>query len=243
MPNKILIKISGKSFLNKTSNFNFDYLESLVEQIICIKNTNKKIVIVVGGGNICRGNELAVNFPNDFDIRPLDYAGMIATVVNGIILQTIFRKKKIEVGLLNAFDIDVDFIDKYSKEKATEILNQKKIIILTSGKGEPKYSTDILITEKAKELDIDLILLGKYGVSGIYLLNPSLNNVKKSDFLKKTTFNEIIKKKLEIIDLSAAKIGEKLNNLEMIVFNIKNNNAIINAFERKGEFTYVNNSE
>ena len=163
----------------------------------------------------------------------------MSTIINGLILKELFRKHGITVGLLSSIDVSAKIAQFYNFELAKKMLAKLKVLILVGGVGLPNFSTDFTAVLKAKELNADVMLFGKHKIDGVYSSDPQSNSTAK--WIPKISFDEVVKKKLLFMDISAAafNINEKI---DLIVFDINNNNSIVNALERKGRYSIVTNS-
>lgn len=234
----ILLKLSGASFRAHDSIFSFTFASRIVQQIKTLVAQKKKIIIVLGGGNICRGKQLVQQLSGNSQV-PLDHAGMMGTIINGLILKELFRKHQMQVGLLSSINISGKIAQFYNFEVAKTLLDQFGILILVGGVGLPNFSTDFTAVLKAKELDADVILFGKHNIDGIYSADPQVN--AKAEWIPKISFDEVVKKKLQFMDISAAafNINEKV---DLIVFDINANNSVLNALAHRGRYSIVTNS-
>lgn len=223
---RILVKLSGET-LSGESGFGFDEnsLEFLAEEIVEARKVVREIGVVLGGGNIFRG----INSPKlNIDKRSGDYIGMLATVINGILLKEILTNKGLKVRLFNSFDFS-PFVEGYSQVKALESLEEGFIVIFSGGTGHPFFTTDTTAVLRALEIKAD-ILLKATKVDGIYSKDPKKDkNAKKFTTL---TYDEAIANKLNILDQSAFALARD-NNLSIYVFD----------FFKKGNLKRVLNDE
>jgi len=145
-----------------------------------------------------------------------DSIGMLATVMNGIALKSALELAGVEVRVQSALPINT-IVEPYIRERALEHLKKKRVLILTGGTGMPFFSTDTTSMIRASELNIDHVLMGKSGVSGVYDDDPAKNANAK--LFKDLTFDEMINQKLQVMDLTAATMANE-NNLNLIIFDI-----------------------
>jgi len=194
---RILLKLSGQSLAGKKgTGIDPDVLNSYVKQIKEVAEQGVEIGIVIGGGNIFRGlggTELG------FDRVKGDYMGMLATIINGLALESAFEAIGQDAKLFTAFNTGPAG-ERYSKPKVIEALKQGKVAILTGGTGNPYFSTDSGAALRALEIEADALLKGTR-VDGVYTADP-----EKDPKAKKFTnirFDEVIEKELKIMDLTA----------------------------------------
>lgn len=233
MKKRILIKISGASLKGTDNTFEYDKVIAIAQQI---KELTKKylVSIVVGGGNIFRGN-----FENNFSLDKNDAhaIGMLATMINGIILFNVFKNNNIKTKLFSAVKID-KFIDEYTTRSVNEALENEYVCIFVGGTGNPHFTTDTGATLRAIETKSTLILMGKNGVDGVYSSDPKVNS--NSIRYNKLTYLDIINKSLEVMDHSALTLCKE-NNIDILVFDINLPNSIIDALNKKINTTLISN--
>ncbi|RMX34793.1 UMP kinase [Mycoplasmopsis fermentans MF-I1] len=165
-----------------------------------------------------------------------DYIGMLATIMNGLALKSGFEKVGLKTRIQSSIAIDQKVAENYINEKTLKYLEEGEVVIFVGGTGRPYFTTDTAATLFASEIKAEVILMGKNGVSGIYDSDPKKNpNAKKYDVV---TYDEILDKKLQVMDLTATSMARD-NNINLIVFNIKEKNAIVKALEGKIEHTEV----
>ena len=187
-------------------------LNDYVEEIIEITKAGTQVAIVIGGGNIFRGIS---GVEEGFDRVKGDYMGMLATVINGLALQSAFESKKAKARLLTAFRME-PVADFYSKSKAMEALTSNEIVIFSGGTGNPYFTTDTASSLRAVEIEADVMLKGTR-VNGVYTADPEKDpEAEKYDIL---SFDEAIEKNLRILDQTAFAMCKE-NELPLIVFNM-----------------------
>ena len=182
------------------------------EEIKEIVNSGVEIAIVIGGGNIFRGVSDA---SNGIDRVQADYMGMLATVINGLALQSSLEDLKVQTRLQTAFKIEA-VAEPYIKRKAVRHLEKKRVVIFSGGTGNPFFTTDSAAVLRAIEINADVILKGTR-VDGIYNEDPEKN--KEAIKFDNISFEETIKKGLKIMDTTAFTLSKE-NELPIIVFDI-----------------------
>ena len=222
---RILLKLSGEVFGEEgKKGISFSATEKIAKDIIKIKKKYKKdLAIVVGGGNIFRGRE-AVNF----DRVAADNIGMLATVINGLILKETFKNMGVSAKTL--VSRDVSWGDEvFSKEIALLYFKRGDILIFVGGTGNPFFSTDSAAALKACELECDLILKAT-NVDGVYDKDP--DEYRDAKLYKEISYKEVLYKNLEVMDSTAFALC-KNNKLPIIVFNIKKINKVVDFLNGK----------
>ena len=185
-----------------------------------IKNlheSNIQIAIVIGGGNIFRGIS---GSSEGVDRVQADYMGMLATIINGLALQSALENIDVPTRLQTAINIEA-IAEPYIKRRAVRHLEKKRVVIFSAGTGNPFFTTDSAAVLRAIEINADVILKGTR-VDGIYTEDPELND--KAIKLDRLSFEEALRLNLKIMDTTAFTLSKE-NNLPIIVFdmNIKGN--------------------
>ena len=224
---RVLLKLSGEALLGEKS-YGVDPKRILAfsEEIKEIIDSGVEIAIVIGGGNIFRGVSGA---SNGIDRVQADYMGMLATVINGLALQSSLEDLKVQTRLQTAFKIEA-VAEPYIKRKAVRHLEKKRVVIFSGGTGNPFFTTDSAAVLRAIEINADIILKGTR-VDGIYNNDPEKN--KDAVKFKQISYDEAITKKLKVMDSTAFTLSKE-NELPIIVFNMNkpgNLKKIINGKE------------
>jgi len=207
------LKLSGELFAEKDNKgINFTAYENIASQLIKIWNKTKiDLSIVIGGGNIFRGRERAVNV----DQATADYMGMLATVINGMALQEALERLGAPTRMMTAFEIN-SVAEPYIRRRAIRHLEKGRIVILTAGTGHPYFTTDSGAALRAIELHCDVILKAS-PVDGIYSGDPKKNTGVK--LYQKLGYQEALEKHLGVMDATAFALCQK-HKMPIIVFNI-----------------------
>ncbi|HEX5742757.1 MAG TPA: UMP kinase [Flavobacteriaceae bacterium] len=210
---RILLKLSGESLMGDRQ-YGIDP-KRLSEYAIEIKELIEKgveIAIVIGGGNIFRG---VAGAGNGIDRVQADYMGMLATIVNGLALQSAIEDKGIKTRLQTAIKME-QIAEPFIKRRAVRHLEKGRVVIFGGGTGNPYFTTDTAAVLRAIEINADAILKGTR-VDGIYTADPEKDlNATKYDTL---SFNDAISKNLKIMDTTAFTLSQE-NKLPIIVFDM-----------------------
>jgi len=202
------------------------------KEISSLVKTGVEIAIVIGGGNIFRGVSAA---SKGIDRVQADYMGMLATVINGLALQSSLEGIGIQTRLQTALKMEA-IAEPYIKRRAVRHLEKKRVVIFSAGTGNPFFTTDSAAVLRAIEINADVILKGTR-VDGIYNFDPEKNkNAVKFD---KISFDEAITKNLKIMDSTAFTLSKE-NNLPIIVFNMNKPGNLNKITEGKQIGTIVN---
>ncbi len=231
---RILLKLSGEALLGERQ-YGIDP-KRLSEYALDIKEiTNKgvEVAIVIGGGNIFRG---VAGASNGMDRVQADYMGMLATVINGLALQSALEDADVPTRLQTAIKIEA-IAEPYIKRKAVRHLEKGRVVIFGSGTGNPFFTTDSAAVLRAIEVDAEVILKGTR-VDGIYNSDPEKNN----DAVKydKISFDDVLKKGLKIMDTTAFTLSQE-NELPIIVFDMNTRGNLMKVVSGENIGTIVDN--
>ena len=210
---RILLKLSGEALMG-FQNHGIDpvRLNDYAKEIKEIQQMGTEIAIVIGGGNIFRGVSGA---SKGMDRVQADYMGMLATVMNGLALQTALENSNVPTRLQTAIKIEA-IAEPFIKRRATRHLEKGRVVIFGSGTGNPFFTTDSAAVLRAIEINADVILKGTR-VDGIYNVDPEKDKAAiKFDTL---SFDDVLKKGLKIMDTTAFTLSQE-NNLPIIVFDM-----------------------
>lgn len=212
---RILLKLSGEALMGKKE-FGIDHemLLHYAEEIKSIQRMGVEVAVVIGGGNIYRGvsNEESV-----IERVQGDYMGMLATVINGMALQSCLESVGVYTRLVSAIEMK-EIAEPYIRRRSIRHLEKGRVVIFSAGTGNPYFTTDSAAALRAIEIDADVILKGTK-VDGVYTEDPEFN--PKAEMYDRITFDEVIDKNLRIMDKTAFTLCQE-NNLPIIVFNIYN---------------------
>jgi uridylate kinase len=230
---RILLKLSGEALMGER-NYGIDpaRLENYATDIKNIVDKGIEVAIVIGGGNIFRG---LAGASNGMDRVQGDYMGMLATIINGLALQSAVEEAGLQTRLLTSIEMK-QIAEPFIKRRAVRHLEKGRVVIFGGGTGNPYFTTDTAAVLRAIEINADVILKGTR-VDGIYTSDPE----KDSSAVKfeNITFKEVLNKDLKVMDMTAFTLSEE-NDLPIIVFdmNKKGNLMKVVLGERVG--TLVN---
>ena len=230
---RILLKLSGEALLGERSHgVDPKRILAYSKEIKEIVDSGIELAIVIGGGNIFRGVSGA---SNGIDRVQADYMGMLATIINGLALQSSLEDLKVQTRLQTAVKIEA-VAEPYIKRKAVRHLEKKRVVIFGAGTGNPFFTTDSAAVLRAIEINADAILKGTR-VDGIYNIDPEKNeNAVK---FKHLTYDEAINKKLKVMDSTAFTLSQE-NKLPIIVFNMNKSGNLKKIVEGSEIGTIVN---
>ena len=228
---RILLKLSGESLMGN-ENYGIDYnMLSFYSKQIKLISKKIQIAIVIGGGNIYRGDK---SKSAGFDRVQGDYMGMLATIINGIALQSALEKEGLQTRMLTAIRME-QIAEPFIRRKAIRHLEKSRIVIFGGGTGNPYFTTDTAATLRAIEIEADVIIKGTR-VDGIYDSDPEENpSAIKFDNI---TFEEIYDKKLNVMDMTAITLCKE-NKLPLCVFNMNKEDNLLQICQGKKVGTEV----
>jgi len=218
--NRILLKLSGEALMGDRSHgIDPVRINEYAEEIKQIYYQKTEIAIVIGGGNIFRG----VSGSNQgIDRVQADYMGMLATVINGLALQSALENVGVPTRLQTALKIEA-VAEPYIKRKAVRHLEKNRVVIFSAGTGNPFFTTDSAAVLRAVEINADVILKGTR-VDGIYNDDPEKN--KEAVKFDTLSFEEVLKKGLKIMDTTAFTLSQE-NKLPIIVFDMNTKGNLV----------------
>lgn len=214
-PNRVLLKLSGEAFC-EPGGFGIDTKELgiIANEIKEALSAGAQIAVVVGGGNIIRGAELAKS--GDIQQATADYMGMLGTVMNGAALKEKLDSIGVSSRVMSALDIKA-VAEPFIRHRAIRHLEKGRVIILAAGTGNPFFTTDTCAALRATELDCDLLIKATK-VDGVYSADP--NKDPDATRYSELSFSEAINKKLAIMDMTALAMCQE-RKIPVLVFDFK----------------------
>ena len=211
---RILLKASGEALMGAQAyGVDVGVAHAIAEQIKEVHGLGVEIAIVVGGGNIFRGvSESAGNM----DRAAADYIGMLATVMNSVVLQDALEKQGVQTRVMSAIDIP-EVAEPFIRRRAVRHLEKSRVVIFAGGTGNPYFTTDSAAALRALEIRADVILKATK-VEGVYTADPVKD--KTATRYDCITYQEVLEKQLKVMDASAISLCMD-NNLPIVVFNMR----------------------
>lgn len=226
---RIVVKISGEAMggVDKQgdSKLGIDYkaTKHIAKDLKRVHDGGVEVAVVVGGGNQIRGEEAA---KEGMDRAQADYMGMLGTVINGLALQDALEQLGCDVRVMSAVDVP-SAVEPYIRRRAIRHLEKRRIVIFVGGIGNPFFSTDSTVVQRAVELNADLAIAAKNGVDGVYTGDPKtdptaykLDRVSLKKALRKgykvmdpTAFAQALAQKLTILVIDGNERGELIRAL------------------------------
>lgn len=209
---RILLKVSGEAIEGKDSPFHFDTLDRIVSEIVSVHSKGIEIGLIVGGGNILRGVEFS---KHGYDRNQSDYMGMLATIINGLLLENIFLSKGVPVKLQSALRVDTVTEDIFLKN-THRYLEEGHIVILAGGTGNPYFTTDTAAALRACEIKADLLMKATK-VDGVFDKDPVVH--KNAVFYDTLTYKDFLRMNLKVMDSTAVAMCRD-QRIPIAIFNI-----------------------
>ncbi|PTX63918.1 uridylate kinase [Kordia periserrulae] len=230
---RILLKLSGEALMGERQ-YGIDpkRLAEYAEEIKKVVDLGIEVAIVIGGGNIFRG---VAGASNGMDRVQGDHMGMLATVINGLALQSALEDAGIYTRLMTALEIK-EVAEPYIKRKAIRHLEKGRVVIFGAGTGNPYFTTDSAAVLRAIEVNADVILKGTR-VDGIYNEDPEKNT--KAIKFDHISFDEVLKKGLKVMDTTAFTLSQE-NELPIIVFDMNTKGNLLKVVSGENIGTKVN---
>ena len=231
---RVLLKISGEALLgNQQFGIDYDPVEMISNEIKSIYEQGVQVAVVVGGGNIFRGMKNSAKL--GMDRASGDYVGMLATVMNAVVLQCALKKINVECRVQTAIAMN-QIAEPYVRHRAIRHLEKGRVVIFAAGTGNPFFTTDTASALRASEIDAEVMLMAKNGVDGVYSDDPKTNpEARKIDNM---SYDDIIKNELKIMDTSACALC-KQNKIPIIVFDFKAKGSLVRIMNGEAVGTYV----
>ncbi len=231
--NRILLKLSGEALMGeKQYGIDAKRLAEYAEEIKEVVNKGMQVAIVIGGGNIFRG---LAGASNGMDRVQADHMGMLATVINGLALQSALEIAGVETRLQSAIKIN-EVAEPFIRRRAMRHLEKGRVVIFGGGTGNPYFTTDSAAVLRAIEIEADVILKGTR-VDGIYTSDPEKNkNATKFDTI---SFNDVLRKGLKVMDTTAFTLSQE-NELPIIVFDMNKKGNLLKVLDGENVGTRVN---
>lgn len=230
---RILLKLSGEALMGeKQYGIDPSRLAEYAEDIKTVIDTGVEVAIVIGGGNIFRG---LAGASNGMDRVQGDHMGMLATVINGLALQSALENNGIETRLQSAIKIN-EVAEPFIRRRAIRHLEKGRVVIFGGGTGNPYFTTDSAAVLRAIEIEADVILKGTR-VDGIYTADPEKDeNATKFETI---SFKEVLKKGLKVMDTTAFTLSQE-NELPIVVFDMNKRGNLLKIVSGEQIGTVVN---
>jgi uridylate kinase len=211
---RVLLKISGEALMGEQAyGIDVNVAHSVAEELKAVHDLGVQVAVVVGGGNIFRGVSKSAG---NMDRSSADYIGMLATVMNAVVLQDALEKIEVHTRVLSAIDIP-QLAESFIRRRAVRHLEKGRVVIFAAGTGNPYFTTDSAAALRALEIKADIILKATK-VDGVYSADPLADS--SAERFNEITYQQVLEKQLRVMDASAISLCMD-NNLPIIVFNMR----------------------
>ena len=229
---RVLLKLSGEVLMGDTAfGIDPDTINRLAKELIEVQQVGVELAIVIGGGNIFRGN---MGTASGMDRASADYMGMLATMMNGIALQDAIERNGANVRVISALQVK-EVAEPYIRRRAVRHLEKGRILIFAAGTGNPYFTTDTAASLRAMEIQADAVLKGTK-VDGVYTADPAkYADAKRYDTL---TFTEALTKRLGVMDATAMSLCRD-NQMPIVVFDVTTPGQMLKVISGHGGGTMV----
>ncbi|MEY3370659.1 MAG: uridylate kinase [Cyanobacteriota bacterium] len=219
--NRILLKLSGEALVGEGSlGISPEIVDRIAEEISLVTTLGVQVCVVVGGGNIFRGLQKSTEL--GMDRAAADYVGMLATIMNALVLQGVLEKRGIATRVQTAIEMR-SIAEPYTRRRAMRHLGKGRVVIFGGGTGNPFFTTDTAAALRASEMDCDLMLMAKNGVDGVYDDDPRKN--PKAQKINALAHQEVISRNLKVMDTSALALCRD-RHIPIVVFDFARTGAI-----------------
>jgi uridylate kinase len=211
---RVLLKVSGEALMGE-QNYGIDVnvARSVAEEFKAVHELGVQVAVVVGGGNIFRGVSKSAG---NMDRSSADYIGMLATVMNAVVLQDALEKVDVHTRVMSAIDIP-QLAEPFIRRRAIRHLEKERVVIFAAGTGNPYFTTDSAAALRALEIKADIILKATK-VDGVYSADPMTDAT--AELFNEITYRQVLERQLRVMDASAISLCMD-NNLPIIVFNMR----------------------
>jgi uridylate kinase len=234
---RVLLKLSGESLKGKReSGIDTNAVDYVAPQIKLVLETGVQLAIVVGGGNIWRGEDAE---KQGMERSAADYAGMLATLINSLALQSALERHGIITRIQSAISIQ-SVAEPYIRRRAIRHLEKGRVVIFAAGTGNPYMTTDTAASLRAIEIGAELLLMAKNDVNGVYDYDPKKN--PKAQRFRELSYSDILNRQLEVMDSTALTLCME-NLLPINVFNVFVEKNLLNIITGKQIGTMVRGSK
>ena len=229
---RVLLKISGEALVGD-GEYGIDWptVHRIAEDIEAVRASKADVCIVIGGGNIFRGEPAS---QQGMERASADYMGMLATVMNALAIQDALESRDVYARVMSAIQIH-EVCEDYIRRRAVRHLEKGRVVILAAGTGNPFFTTDSAASLRAIEIGAD-VLLKATKVSGVYDSDPVLNT--NASLFDTVSFDKVLVDKLDVMDATAIVMCRD-NNLPLRVFSMTQDGTLVRAMTDENVGTLV----
>jgi uridylate kinase len=219
---RVLLKLSGEALAGeKGFGFDFDVMNRMAGEVKALVDLGATVGMVIGGGNIVRGSQLA---KVGMDRVGADYMGMLGTVINALALQDVLEREGVETRVMTAIRME-ELAEPFIRRRALRHFEKGRLVIFAAGTGNPYFSTDTAAVLRAIQIKADVIIKAT-SVDGVYSADPKKDTSAK--FYPEISYRDVILEQLGVMDQTAITLCSE-NKLPLIVLNINRQGAVAAA--------------
>lgn len=219
---RILLKLSGEALAgDRGIGFDFDRVAQFCDEVRGVVELGVGVGLVIGGGNIVRGRQLA---EMGMDRVAADYMGMLGTVINALALQDVLEKRGLDTRVMTAIRME-ELAEPYIRRRALRHFEKGRIVIFAGGTGNPYFSTDTAAALRAIQMKADVIIKAT-SVDGVYSADPKKDPT--ATFYEQISYRDVMLEELGVMDQTAVTLCKE-NSLPLIVLNIHRQGAVSRA--------------
>lgn len=229
---RVLLKLSGEALAgDKGFGFDFDTIREFARQVKGISDMGAQVGMVIGGGNIVRGSQIA---KMGMDRVSADYMGMLGTVINALAFQDIMEREGLDTRVMTAIRME-EVAEPFIRRRAMRHLEKRRAVIFAAGTGNPYFSTDTAAVLRAIQMKADIIIKAT-SVDGVYSADPKVD--KTATRFDSISYSEVVSQDLRVMDHTAITLCKE-NKLPLIVLNIHTPGAVAAALQGESVGTLV----
>lgn len=229
---RVLLKLSGEALAgDKGFGFDFDTIREFARQVKGISDMGAQVGMVIGGGNIVRGSQIA---KMGMDRVSADYMGMLGTVINALAFQDIMEREGLDTRVMTAIRME-EVAEPFIRRRAMRHLEKRRAVIFAAGTGNPYFSTDTAAVLRAIQMKADIIIKAT-SVDGVYSADPKVD--KTATRFDSISYSEVVSQDLRVMDHTAITLCKE-NKLPLIVLNIHTPGAVAAALQGEPVGTLV----
>ena len=229
---RIMLKLSGEALMgSKSFGHDIDFIKSIAEDIKKLVALGVQINIVVGGGNIYRGQQAA---ESGMERATADYIGMLGTIINALAIQNILESIGVITRVLSAIPMST-ICESYIRRKAQRHIEKGRVVIFAAGSGNPFFTTDTAAVLRAIEMNCQVVFKGTQ-TDGVYSEDPKKNT--QATRFKNITYQQVLRDNLKVMDMAAIALARE-HKLPIIIFSIKEKGNLFEVVNNNGNYTTI----
>ena len=229
---RVMLKVSGEALMGSgTFGLDPETVNMIAADVADVHRMGVEVGLVIGGGNIFRGIAAAAR---GMERAQGDYAGMLATVINALMMQNALENHDVDTRVMTAIQMP-GIAEPYIRRRAVRHMEKRRVVIFAAGTGNPFFTTDTAAALRAAEMDCTALFKGTQ-VDGVYSADPHKDPAATR--FDELTYMDVLSQDLNVMDASAISLARE-NNLPILVFNIHSPGAFAKVLRGEGRFTRI----